>query len=97
MERSAIPRSPWPISLKRRSNAAMLSLAATLALAKILGFAFVTVHGAAPFRSAIAAAPTTRALPASAPETYFFAAPPFSWRRGCCVASAKSFSIFRER
>lgn len=26
MERSAIPRSPWPISLKRRSNAAMLSL-----------------------------------------------------------------------
>lgn len=75
-----------PLGRFRGDRTPQCSLA-TLALAKILGFAFVTVHGAAPFRSAIAAAPTTRALPASAPETYFFATPPFSWRRGCCVAS----------
>lgn len=44
--------------------------------------------------------PTTRALPASAPETYFFAAPPFSWRRGCVAShsfffSSRNFSMFR--
>lgn len=70
MERSAIPRSPWPISPKRRSNAAW----PCLPLRKFSYSRSLQFSRRGSLCSAIASPRTTRALPASAPETYFFAA-----------------------